>query len=219
MTELKQFPIPEIIEILDKTKSDLRTTFNAVNIGIIESFDATDQTASVRIAIKQIQSIAPDGTRFYAEKPVLLKCPVIFPCGGGFVLTFPIAAGDEYLVLFNDREIDNWFANGGVQAPNTLRSHDLSDGLVLVGLRSTPRKLTNVSTSATQLRSDGGGTLIEVGGGVVKVVAPTKIRFETPLLEVTGDITARAGTSNIPLATHVHTGVQSGISNTGLPIP
>lgn len=216
MTEVKQFPIPDLTELLTSAKNDLRTTFNAVNIGIIESFDATDQTCSVKIAIKQIQNIAPDGTRFFAEKPVLLKCPVIFPSGGGFTLTFPIAAGDECLVLFNDREIDNWFANGGVQAPTTKRSHDLSDALVFVGLRSTPRKLSGVSTSTTQLRNDAGSTYIEVaGGGLVKVVAATKIRFETPLLEVTGDVTA----NTISLEHHVHSGVSSGADNTGQPVP
>lgn len=220
MTALNQFPIPTINEILDKAKNDLRITFNAVNIGIIESFDASDQTASVRIAIKQIQSVAPDGTRFFAEKPVLLKCPVIFPSGGGFTLTFPVAAGDECVVLFNDREIDNWFNNGGVQAPSTKRSHDLSDGLVFVGLRSFPRKLSNVSTSTTQLRSNSGGTLVEVaGGGVVRVVASTKVRLETPTLEVTGNIICEAGTNNISLGTHVHSGVTSGTDNTGVPVP
>ncbi len=215
MTELKQFPIPDLNEVLTVAAQGLRSTLNCVNIGIIQSFDASDQTASIRIAIKQIQRIAPDGTRFFAERPVLLKCPVVFPAGGGFTLTFPITAGDECLVLFNDRELDNWLANGGVQAPNTKRSHDLSDGIAFVGLRSNPRKLSGVSTTTAQLRSDDGGTYVEMsGGGIVKVVAPTKVRMETPLLEVTGDVTA----GTISLKNHIHPGVQSGGSNTGQPV-
>lgn len=215
MTELKQFPVPDLSEVLDQSKAALRSTLNAINIGIIESFDAVTQTASIRLAIKQIQSTAPDGTRFLIEHPVLLQCPVIFPSGGGYTLTFPISAGDECIVLFNDREIDNWFLNGGVQAPTSKRSHDLSDAIAFVGLRSTPRLLDNVSTSTVQLRNDSGSNFVEVaGGGVIRFVCPTKVRMETPLLEVTGDVVA----NGISLEHHVHSGVQSGGSNTGEPV-
>jgi len=216
MTQLKQFPIPDLNEVLNAAKAGLRATFNAVQIGIIQSFSASDQTAEVRIAIKQTQSIAPDGTRFFVEFPVLLNVPVQFPAGGGFTLTFPVDAGDECIVLFNDREIDNWLLNGDVQPATSSRTHDLSDAIAIVGIRSNPRALAGVSTSTAQLRSDDGGTYIEVaGGGLVNVVAPTKITFTTPLLEVTGDVTA----NGISLETHVHSGVQSGGSNTGEPVP
>ena len=52
--------------------------------------------------------------------------------------------------------------------------HDLSDGFVFVGVRSQPRVIPNVSTGATQLRSDDGSTLIELdpASQKVRIVAP-----------------------------------------------
>jgi hypothetical protein len=218
MTTLKQIPAPDLTAVLEETKDDLKYRLNAVQVGIIQDFNAADQTATVRIAIKQVENITPDGTRIYAEFPLLKKVPVWVYGGGGFCLTFPIAAGDECLVMFNDRQIDNWWLNGGVQPPVMSRAHDISDAIAVVGLRSLPRALSGYSTSTTQLRSDNGNTLVEVaGGGVIRMVAPTKIRMETPLLEVTGDVIA--GDDSISLVTHVHDGVQSGGSNTGEPVP
>lgn len=178
MTALKQIPAPDLTAVLEELKADIRFNTNSAQIGIIESFDAVDQTASVRIAIKQVQNVAPDGTRFLVEYPLLKKCPVFFPSGGGFTLTFPVAQGDECIVIFNDRELDNWFLNGGVQAPISSRSHDISDAMVLVGLRSNPRKLTGVSTTATQLRSDDGTNFVEANSQGIRVHAGTVYQWD-----------------------------------------
>ena len=64
--------------------------------------------------------------------------PVVFPGGGGFALTFPVAAGDECLVVFASRCIDAWWQSGGVGEPMEPRMHDLSDGFALIGVRSQP---------------------------------------------------------------------------------
>jgi hypothetical protein len=58
--------------------------------GIIQSFDAGKQTAVV----------APVVEKWFRGKgfkplPPLVDVPVQFPGGGGFVLTFPVAKGDE----------------------------------------------------------------------------------------------------------------------------
>lgn len=178
MTALKQIPAPDLTAVLEETKADLRYNFNSSNIGIIESFDASDQTASIRIAIKQVQNVAPDGTRFFVEYPLLKKCPVMFPSGGGFTLTFPVNAGDECIVLFNDRELDNWFLNGGVQAPVSARSHDISDAIAIVGIRSNPRKLSGVSTTATQLRADDGTSFVEANAQGIRVHSGTVYQWD-----------------------------------------
>lgn len=244
MTQMKQVPAPDLSEVLDSAKQDLLYRMNCVNVGIIQSFDAAKQTVSVRIAIKRIQSITPDNTRIFSEHPVLLECPVFFPCGGGHTLTFPIAVGDECIVLFSDREIDNWMISGGVQPPSTMRAHDISDAIALVGIRSNPRALGSVSSTTTQLRSDNGQTFVEVNGSgeIVTIKAPEKVVIDTPLVEVTGiiniqnensetnsctingtlttngDVIGDVNASAISLLHHVHSGVQSGISNTGEPV-
>lgn len=116
--------------------------------GIIASFDPVTQTASVQPAIKRI----------FTEKgalnlPVCVDVPVAFPGGGDFFLTFPVKVGDECILLFSERAIDNWHASGGTQTPAEYRLHDLSDGLAIVGLNSQPHKIGNFNPTDTELRN------------------------------------------------------------------
>ncbi|MCL9653139.1 hypothetical protein L2088_00345 [Pseudomonas protegens] len=96
------------------------------------------------------------------SRPLLLDCPVQFPAGGGCTLTFPVAKGDECLVVFSSRCIDAWWQSGGIQVQAELRMHDMSDGFALLGFRSLPRMIPGISTSAVQLRSDHSSAFIEV---------------------------------------------------------
>jgi hypothetical protein len=129
--------------------------------GIIQSYNAEAMTAVVQPSI-QIGLQQPDGSFVNTALPLLLDCPVIFPNGGGFTLTFPIAAGDECLVLFANRCIDAWWQNGGVQPQAEFRMHDLSDGFAQVGPFSQPRRLENVSAANVQLRNNAGDVYIEM---------------------------------------------------------
>ena len=102
---------------------------------------------------------------------------VVFPGGGGFALTFPVAAGDECLVVFASRCIDAWWQSGGVGEPMEPRMHDLSDGFALVGVRSQPHRLSPaVHTGNTQLRADDGSAYVEITpGGAVTAVGPSSV--------------------------------------------
>ena len=158
-------------------------------------------------------------------------------------MTFPIAEGDECLVVFGARCIDAWWQLGGVQGQAELRMHDLSDGFVLAGVRSQPRAF-DVNTDAAQLRSDDGSTLIELNptAQTIKMTAPNgaTINANTTIngtLHVTGAVTCDstlavggnttvggtlAATGNITgagksLNSHTHSGVQPGSGNTGAP--
>lgn len=179
---------------------------NCVQIGIIDSFDAVTQSASIKLALKRVVNIALDGTRTVAEYPILLQCPVMILSGGSAHLTFPIAAGDTCIVLFNDREIDNWYINGGVQIPNTPRLHDKADALAIVGIRNTQNAIS-AYFNGTRLAHD----------------ANTHIDFSPGQIDIYGNVTihgilkTRVGATEITYNTHEHTGVQSGGSNTGGP--
>ena len=129
--------------------------------GIIQSFDPVTLTCEVQPAIQGRQRDA-DGTIRQVNLPLLLDCPVVFPHAGSCSLTFPIKAGDECLVVFSSRGIDFWWQNGGIQPPPEPRMHDLSDGFVIPGPYSQPKRIGNVNTSAVQLRSDDGEAYLEI---------------------------------------------------------
>lgn len=151
---LKDVSPPDLTNVLQEHKRDIFTTLNCVQIGEIVDFDSGDQTASVKLLLKKVISVEPDGTRILQEHPVLLKCPVIILYGGVSFLTFPIAPGDNCVVLFNDREFDEWFVNGGTQTPQSFRAHDLSDAIALVGINSMQTALANYLANGIRLQYD-----------------------------------------------------------------
>lgn len=201
--------------------------------GIVQSFDAVQLTVSVQPAIEGIVR-KQDGSSEAVALPLLQDVPVLFPRGGNCTLTFPVAAGDECLVIFSARCIDAWWQSGGVQIPMEPRMHDLSDGFALVGPFSQATKIANVSTSTVQLRSDDGSTYVELdpSGQIVNVVAPGGMNITAPVVSITGAVTVTrevtaqgiiASTNDvkvgaISLKTHKHSGVASGGSTTGLPL-
>lgn len=153
--------------------------------GVIESFDSDSQTCTVQLAIK-VPVRANDGTVTTAALPTVVNCPVQFPSGGNCTLTFPVAQGDECLVVFASRCVDAWWQSGGVQEQADWRMHDLSDGFALLGFRSQPRALSGVSTSSAQLRSDDGVTYIDLNptAGTLKLVAPGGLEIDAPTVKV-----------------------------------
>jgi phage baseplate assembly protein gpV len=183
--------------------------------GIIQSYDTATMTAVVQVSI-QLNQIAPDRS----IKPVTIQplpdVPVVFPRGGGYELTFPIASGDECLLVFSSRCIDNWWDKGGVQPQRELRMHDISDGFAIVGPWSQKTKISKLSTTTTQLRTDDGtmyvevdktnkrirlvsaGLLIEVddsknqiniaGSDNITILANTQVTLSAPTVLVQGDL-------------------------------
>lgn len=150
--------------------------------GIIQSFDPVAMTCTVQPAI-QMRARGPDGSATSVALPLLVDCPVQFPAGGNCTLTFPVAPGDECLVVFASRCIDGWWQSSGVQAQAEPRMHDLSDGFVLLGTRSRPRALSGVSTASAQLRSDDGATYLDLDPKTrkVRIVAPGGFDVVAPL--------------------------------------
>lgn len=131
---------PKLNDILDDFLDEVMHRVNAVKIGKIEALTANN-TATVQI---QYKLIASDGT--IQTFPLLLDVPIFVLQGGGAFLEFPVAVGDRCLLLFNDREIDNWWLTEQVVLTNTPRKHDLSDGFALIGINSKANPLTLLGT-------------------------------------------------------------------------
>lgn len=116
--------------------------------GVIVAFDPDKQTAQVQPAIQRI----------FTEKgavnlPVCVDVPVQFPGGGDFFLTFPVKAGDECILWFSERAIDNWHMTGGTAPPAEYRLHDLSDGMAMVGLNNQAKKIPDFNAADVELRT------------------------------------------------------------------
>ncbi len=166
-------PEPDLMDALASTKKEVMLNLKCHHIGIIQSFDKDKQIATAKIPYGQTVFRRDPKTKQYVsvliDYPPLVDCPVICLGGGGTALTFPVAVGDECLVLFNDRDINKWFAgntSGGVATP---RLHSIADGLIIVGVRSLAHSLTGYDPQREVMRS--GKARLGVGIGNKVLVA------------------------------------------------
>ncbi len=172
-------------QLLDEHKRDIQLSLNCVQIGIIEAFDLNHQTATVKIALKQVAAIDPDGTRTIKEYPLVLKCPVMTLFGGVDFLSMPITAGDNCIVLFNDREIDNWLHAGNGQTPTTPRLHDISDVIAIVGIRPLTNSIVGFLANGIRLSHGGGNVTMDLKTDLIETLATLFLHHGN--VEITGN--------------------------------
>lgn len=154
---------------------EIMSTLRVAMPGIIQSFDPDMVTCVVQPALKGADTDSA-GNPASLDLALLVDVPVVFQRGGGVTLTFPVKAGDECLVIFADRCIDFWWQNGGVQEPVDSRQHSLSDAFAIVGPQSQAKKITGISMTGAQLRTDDGAAFVEVSAGHdITVKTPGKL--------------------------------------------
>lgn len=156
-------------QLLNDSEEALRIAFDSFQggvwtamPGVIQSVDLAKMTCEVQ---PSIQGIVQDenGNTQNVDYPLLVDVPLVFPSCAGFLVTFPVAEGDEVLVVFASRCIDSWWQSGGTQnRPVEARMHDLSDGFALPGPRSQPNVAAGISATDLQIRNNAGTVYLAV---------------------------------------------------------
>lgn len=185
-------------------KDSISSLLRVAMPGIIKSYNAQTVTCTVQPAIMGMKQDA-QGNFSSVKMPLLVDVPVVFPRGGGVSLTFPVKAEDECLVIFADRCIDFWWQSGDVQLPVDPRQHDLSDAFAIVGPQSQKYKISNISASAAQLRSDDGAAIIEIDpashavnvttSGDLAALAQGAVTITSPTITLNGNVTINGNLS------------------------
>jgi hypothetical protein len=153
----------------------------------VEKYTANPPKVDVKPLIKDTM-VDDEGNQIAISVPIIQSVPVHFPGGGKFRITFPIAVGDEVLLIFSERSIDKWAVLGGEVDPKDPRRHALSDAIAIPGLRNFKNALEDVSTTSMKLGEDDSGLQIEL--------SPTEIN----LADGTNGV-ARIGDTTVP---HAH---------------
>lgn len=155
---------PNLKDVLAQLKKDVFLSLNCHAIGTVESFDYQKQTVTVSVNYTktsyqrdELGNFDPVETNY----PLLLDCPVVIISGGIGSLTMPIDVGDQCLVLFNDRDIDNWFSGATTGPVNSGRLHALSDAIALIGLFPMNDSITDYDTGRVVLKY--GTTVVGIG--------------------------------------------------------
>ena len=216
------------VEVMETHLDGRQAQIHTAMPGTIVSYDPATMTVVVQPSIQGMHQKL-DGKVEPVTISTIGDVPVHFPSGGGHTMTFPISPGDECLIMFSERNIDNWFQHGGVQQPRDYRMHDMNDAFVLVGLKSQPNSLSGASTNAVQLRSNDGSTVISLDGGAGSVEITTgdtsmtmqkggQVKIDCITLTVTGEIrcfsevTAQSNTGGF-VTLSKHTNHQGGGQN------
>lgn len=107
---------------IDKAKHEMYTGMP----GKIVSYDAKTQSCTA-------QPVFQTGE---LPMPPIYHVPVIFPAGGGAVLSFPVRAGDRCWLAFSMYPIDEYVAGtGDTNVNNSMdRPHDFNECVAYVGM-------------------------------------------------------------------------------------
>ena len=152
------------------------------------TYDATKQTAKVQPVVQRVD---PDGqVRPY---PPIAACPVVFPAGGGYCLSWDLAAGDLGMLVFSSAAIGQWVATGQETVrPESARRGSLSDGVFYPGLRPKTSPLATLAGGGLSVgKEDGTARLhisssgvVQVKGGTVEIgPSPTDYAARASLLD------------------------------------
>lgn len=155
---------PSLAEVL---RLALERQSRALRVGLpgrVERFDAANQLADVTPLLQET-AFDESGNETLESLPVLTNVPVQFVGGGGYALTFPVAAGDPCWLTFSDRSLDEWIDRGGVVDPVDLRRHDLGDSVALLGVRAKPGKLAEFDSARAVFGNK--GPRVAVDGSIV----------------------------------------------------
>lgn len=119
---------PDLDDLLAESRQAVFANINCVQVGKLTKIN-DDQTCEIEIQF--LRKLADGTTKKYTP---LVDCPYFVLNGGGAYIDMPIQKGDYCLVLFNDRNIDDWWDTANVAVPPDTRKHSISDGIALVGI-------------------------------------------------------------------------------------
>lgn len=98
--------------------------------GEIVSYDSVTTTCTVQPAFKRIMV----RDRQVVSRAQISDVPVVFPRSGSYAITFPVTQGDQCMIMFSQRSIDDWLSIGGEVTLRDTRLHDITDAIVIPGL-------------------------------------------------------------------------------------
>lgn len=128
---------PSLIQTLEGVSQKTAYEINCMRIGIVQTFYPEDLTVDVLIANKKTKGYTKEGVQIVGDYPII-RAKVVY-CDP--FITFPINPGDECVLLFSDREIENWFINGEVNPEGYTRMHEMTDAVALFAIRSLPKMI------------------------------------------------------------------------------
>lgn len=202
---------PGLAEVIKVAMESFGRAMHVAMPGVVETYDAAEQKAHVKPQVQRL-TIDPDGNEELLELPVVPNVPVVFPRGGGCFVSFPLAAGDQVILLVCDRELNTWKSNGGDAQPADPRSHSLPDAVAIPGGYPFSSPLSDAHASNMVMGKDGGAQVHVKGNGEIHIGSENAADAASKASIVDSRLDALESFAG----THVHTGVTPGGGSSGV---
>lgn len=219
------------VSLADVLDAHARTTCSRIHTslpGKVVSYNPATNTADVQISVK-----APffdlAGEREYDEMPTLPNVPIIWPRGGGFVMTLPIGPGDFVWLMFAELSLAEWRATGQLSEPTDARRHSIGYPYAIPGAFPDVSPMAALDATARGSKAifgNDGGVAIHIDGTTIKLnpLAFDAVALATPTQAGLAACMAAANATLSNLASaistfnsHTHSGVTAGAGVTGPP--
>ncbi len=162
-----------MVSLAEAVEAGIAAAFEGIHTclpGMIEEYDPATRMASVKPLVKK--KYANDTV---APMPVLVSVPVVWPAGSGGGVSFPLKHGDGVLLLFAERNIENFLVLGGDSLPNDGRKFDLTDCIAIPGL---------YSFKDPGFAPDNVNAYFKFGGITLKITPDAKVAIGKPAAEL-----------------------------------
>ena len=143
--------IPDLRETLTRAMRESALDINCVSVATVQLFDASKQMITATLNYVRVVRDNQGNETLVKYQP-LIQCPVMILQGGAGGVTMPIAAGDPCIILFADRDIDNWIQYGTLNgAPNSMRLHDMNDAIAICGINPLSKSISSYLTDGVKI--------------------------------------------------------------------
>ena len=227
-----------LFTVIQSHINKLKDTLYTNSVGEIVAINGTNSITSVDVR-PSVNRLYNDGEE--RQKPTIYNVPVVFPSGGGGIISFPLKVGDTVLLIFGREDISNFLKDKRLGRPATQRKFSINDAIAIPCLNPFNDSL-KPSKDSVEIKYKGSVVRIDSDGNVevnsqskVSVDATGEVKVKSPTLvldcpevsirgslSVSGDISTEGdlSTPTIPsLNTHKHGLIQTGTSLSGEPTP
>lgn len=162
---------PNFNDVMAIAQDAIMARLNCHNIGRVIEFDSATQTCTVELMqIKQFNK------QTFIPAPITQVPLIILGAGGGHI-TMPNPVGTICLLLFLDRNIDNFMETGEQYVPETARMHDFTDCVALTTFTTLANPLQDYDEEAITIFNQ--AVVEEVEQISYIKIYPNKIQIET----------------------------------------
>lgn len=196
-----------LADLLSEVLQTFREEIHVALPGVVKSYNAATQTADIQPQIKRALR-KRDGSIVTEDLPILPSVPVGALRAGGFFFHMPVTTGDHVLVIFCERDINEWRRLGSNVDPADLRTHSLSGAVAIPMLEDARAPISGLGGTGIEFGHASNvitvtSAQMQVGGNTDAAALASKVDALAAAFNAHTHATAPTGPISTPTGTYV----------------